>query len=159
MCAGCKSTHASTASGERSAGLLPKNSSPAACTKHSGRSRACGGGGATHARANPSGRWTTPPLTPRSPTFRITSGRWSNSHAVAAACDKAFPPPVPLAKREDETAAEWKARLTKEQKYELAEWQREHRWHPYQIRHSFATRVRKQHGLEAAQVLLGHARA
>jgi len=32
-------------------------------------------------------------------------------------------------------------------------------WHPYQLRHSFATRVRKQHGLEAAQVLLGHARA
>jgi len=32
-------------------------------------------------------------------------------------------------------------------------------WHPYQLRHSFATRVRKHHGLEAAQVLLGHARA
>jgi integrase len=32
-------------------------------------------------------------------------------------------------------------------------------WHPNQLRHSFATRVRRQHGLEAAQVLLGHARA
>lgn len=32
-------------------------------------------------------------------------------------------------------------------------------WHPNQLRHTFATRVRKQHGLEAAQVLLGHARA
>lgn len=32
-------------------------------------------------------------------------------------------------------------------------------WHPYQLRHSFATRVRKEHGLEAAQVLLGHSRA
>ena len=32
-------------------------------------------------------------------------------------------------------------------------------WHPYQLRHSFATRVRKEHGLEAAQVVLGHARA
>ena len=31
-------------------------------------------------------------------------------------------------------------------------------WHPNQLRHTFATRVmRKQHGLEAAQVLLGHA--
>ena len=32
-------------------------------------------------------------------------------------------------------------------------------WHPNQLRHTFATEVRKAHGLEAAQVLLGHARA
>lgn len=32
------------------------------------------------------------------------------------------------------------------------------RWHPNQLRHSFATRVRKQFGVEAAQVGLGHAR-
>lgn len=32
-------------------------------------------------------------------------------------------------------------------------------WHPNQLRHAFATRVRKVHGLEAAQVLLGHSRA
>ncbi len=32
-------------------------------------------------------------------------------------------------------------------------------WHPNQIRHTFASDVRKQHGLEAVQVLLGHARA
>ncbi|MFY7952710.1 MAG: tyrosine-type recombinase/integrase [Armatimonadaceae bacterium] len=32
-------------------------------------------------------------------------------------------------------------------------------WEPNQLRHSFATEVRKAHGLEAAQVLLGHARA
>ncbi len=32
-------------------------------------------------------------------------------------------------------------------------------WHPNQLRHSFATRVRRKHGLEAAQVLLGHANA
>jgi site-specific recombinase XerD len=81
------------------------------------------------------------------------------SHAVAVACDRAFPAPAPLGQRDDETAAAWKARLTDEQKAQLAEWQREHRWHPYQLRHAFATRVRKQHGLEAAQVLLGHSRA
>ncbi len=33
------------------------------------------------------------------------------------------------------------------------------RWHPNQIRHLFATEVRSAHGLEAAQVLLGHSRA
>jgi integrase len=32
-------------------------------------------------------------------------------------------------------------------------------WHPNQLRHSLATRTRKQFGLEAAQVLLGHSRA
>lgn len=31
-------------------------------------------------------------------------------------------------------------------------------WHPNQLRHSFATRVRKDFGVEAAQVGLGHAR-
>ena len=31
--------------------------------------------------------------------------------------------------------------------------------HPNQLRHLFATEVRKAHGLEAAQVLLGHSRA
>jgi integrase len=32
-------------------------------------------------------------------------------------------------------------------------------WHPNQLRHTFATEVRDAHGLEAAQVLLGHSRA
>ena len=32
-------------------------------------------------------------------------------------------------------------------------------WHPNQLRHSKATELRKKHGLEAAQVILGHARA
>jgi site-specific recombinase XerC len=38
-------------------------------------------------------------------------------------------------------------------------WRKAHRWHPNQLRHAFGTRVRKTHGLEAAQVLLGHSRA
>ena len=32
-------------------------------------------------------------------------------------------------------------------------------WHPNQLRHNFATMARRQYGLEAAQVLLGHTRA
>jgi integrase len=32
-------------------------------------------------------------------------------------------------------------------------------WHANQLRHLFATEVRKVYGLEAAQVVLGHARA
>lgn len=41
----------------------------------------------------------------------------------------------------------------------MKEWRKSHCWSPNQLRHTFATRVRKQHGLEAAQVLLGHSRA
>jgi site-specific recombinase XerC len=33
------------------------------------------------------------------------------------------------------------------------------RWHPNRLRHSFATNARRDHGLEAAQILLGHAKA
>ena len=32
-------------------------------------------------------------------------------------------------------------------------------WHPNQLRHSKATEIRRQFGLEAAQVVLGHAKA
>ena len=32
-------------------------------------------------------------------------------------------------------------------------------WHPNQLRHAHGTRVRREYGLEAAQVVLGHARA
>jgi integrase len=32
-------------------------------------------------------------------------------------------------------------------------------WHPHQLRHSHATEVRRQFGLEAAQVVLGHSQA
>jgi integrase len=80
----------------------------------------------------------------------------SYRRAIARACDQAFPPPPPLAQRDDETAGEWRKRLTPEQRAELLVWRKAHRWHPHQLRHSAATRVRKQFGLDAAQVVLGH---
>lgn len=61
-------------------------------------------------------------------------------------------------KRADETIAEWETRLTGEQKTELKAWVSAHRWHVNQLRHSAATRVRKEFGLEAASVVLGHAK-
>ncbi|WP_246173546.1 tyrosine-type recombinase/integrase [Limnoglobus roseus] len=85
--------------------------------------------------------------------------RGSYGTAIDRACDKAFPPPGELAQRIDETRSAWMARLTADQRSQLRRWQKEHRWHPNQLRHLFATQVRKEHGLEAAQVLLGHARA
>jgi integrase len=85
--------------------------------------------------------------------------RGSYGLAIDWACDRAFPPPDKLAQRRDETRSEWWARLTEKEKDEVKAWRKAHRWHPNQLRHSFATKVRKQHGLEAAQVLLGHSRA
>ena len=29
-------------------------------------------------------------------------------------------------------------------------------WHPHQLRHNYATRVRKEYGIETARILLGH---
>lgn len=93
----------------------------------------------------------------RVPTERYTPA--AISHAVAIACSKAFPPPPSLARHPGEGIRRWKARLNEQEKTALLEWQRQHRWHPYQLRHSFGTRVRGNYGLEAAQVLLGHSNA
>lgn len=62
----------------------------------------------------------------------------SYARAIARACALAFPAPDEL---DDDARRQWDA---------------EHRWSPNQLRHSYATEVRKQFGLEAAQVMLGH---
>jgi integrase len=76
--------------------------------------------------------------------------------ALQRGCDKANPPPSPLDKRDDETGKQWRDRLTPKQRAELKKWEKEHRWHPHQLRHNFATDVRRQHGIEMAKIILGH---
>ena len=61
--------------------------------------------------------------------------------AIQRACGAAFPPPEEL--EEDARTA----------------WRKAHQWHPNRLRHSAATLIRQQFGLEAAQVALGHASA
>lgn len=81
----------------------------------------------------------------RSPRERFDAG--SYRRAIEYACDRAWPMPegsLPEGVDPAEAAAQWR---------------RDHRWHPNQLRHSFATSVRREFGLEAAQVLLGHATA
>jgi integrase len=75
----------------------------------------------------------------------------SYHQAVIRACDRAFPRPE-LSKIRCEN-------LTADQRVELAKWRKEHRWSPLQLRHTAATIVRSRFGLEAAQVVLGHAKA
>ncbi len=62
----------------------------------------------------------------------------SYSRAIRNACAKAFPPGCEL------------------DRPSFLAWNRKHAWAPNQLRHSMATNVRKSHGIEAAQVLLGH---
>jgi integrase len=56
-------------------------------------------------------------------------------------CDAAFPPPPEL------TDAQ-----------EIKHWHKDHRFHANQLRHTFATDMRKQHGLEITSLLLGHSK-
>lgn len=83
----------------------------------------------------------------------------SYRQAVHRACDRSFPAPEPLCRREGETAKQHRERLSEEERAALAKWQSEQRWSPNQLRHAAATEIRKKFGLEAAQVILGHAAA
>lgn len=82
----------------------------------------------------------------------------SYDQAIRHACNACWPLPDDLKRAKGETTKEWQERLG-DRWQAVLDWRREHRWAPNQLRHNFATTVRKQHGLEAAQVLLGHARA
>eukprot|EP01047_Picozoa_sp_COSAG01_P004494 COSAG01_NODE_148_length_24037_cov_219.235859_12_plen_375_part_00 len=64
--------------------------------------------------------------------------RWNYREKINQACDKAFPAP---------------AGITGEA---LKSWRKQHRWAPNRLRHSRATAIREQYGLEAAQAVLGH---
>ncbi|SIN69713.1 Phage integrase family protein [Singulisphaera sp. GP187] len=94
----------------------------------------------------------------------------SYSQAVARGCQLAFPHPEESRRRaeakdkglsKDQRRKLWEElkawRI--EHRADLADWHREHRWHPNQLRHSAATAIRQRFGLEAAQTVLGHARA
>ncbi|HXD85534.1 MAG TPA: tyrosine-type recombinase/integrase [Urbifossiella sp.] len=106
----------------------------------------------SHERRNARSRQATPSATE---AYTATS----YGHAVAKACDRAWPPLGKIARQKGESVKAWWGRLSESQQDDVKAWQRQHRWHPNQLRHTFATKARKEHGLEAAQVLLGHARA
>jgi integrase len=67
----------------------------------------------------------------------------SYRRAIHRACAKAFPAPKGI---ENDPA-------------KLKAWHDEHGWSPKQLRHAAATKIRRQFGLEAAQVVLGHSQA
>ncbi len=77
--------------------------------------------------------------------------RRSYRQAICRACDRAFPHPTLSTIKPKQ--------LTAEQRVELKEWRAMHRWSPLQLRHTAATQIRARFGLEAAQIVLGHAKA
>lgn len=83
----------------------------------------------------------------------------SYRRAIERGCGAAFPPPPSLARQEGEDVGAWRKRLTPTQMADLDRWRAEHRWHPHQLRHNAATFLRREYGIEAARVVLGHASA
>lgn len=94
------------------------------------------------------------PKRPKREKYDETSYR----NAIYRACDKAFPPLPPLVRRSGEKLRQWKSRLTPAEREALSHWRSEHHWHPNQLRHTAATLVRQQHGIETARVVLGHSK-
>lgn len=75
----------------------------------------------------------------------------SYARAILRGCQKAWPAPIPAELKGKERKA-WIA----EHRDEIKRWDKEHSWTPHRLRHSFATKVRREYGIEAARVLLGH---
>jgi integrase len=101
----------------------------------------------------------TVPTRPPGESYTVDSYR----RAIQRGCDDAFPPPEELARTEVkgkkgsrwETPAEWRARLGPDAWAKLRQWQKDHRWHPHQLRHNAATEIRREHGLDMARIILG----
>ena len=77
----------------------------------------------------------------RQPGERYTSDTYRR--AIERGCALAFPPPEEIKNEPDAVKA----------------WRKAHHWHPHQLRHTRGTQVRREFGLEAAQVHLGHSKA
>ncbi len=85
------------------------------------------------------------------------------NRAIQRGCETAFEMPDELRYidrflRRDKTLTPTQfAKLKQERQLEAAAWRKEHCWSPNQLRHTRATTIRERFGLEAAQIVLGHA--
>jgi len=109
------------------------------------------------------------PMTPSQAKRRPKQGRrrpWrlrydvhSYRRAIQRACDLAFPLPPHLAPCSKQGSKARRGRLTDGERAEARTWRRQNRWHPHQLRHNAATRLRKEFGIETARIILGHSSA
>jgi len=89
----------------------------------------------------------------RKPKCKAGESYPTNSYrrAIYRACDKTYPhPKLGYIMRNTFSEAE---------RNQLRAWQKKHRWAPNRLRHTAATEIRREFGLEAAQVILGHSAA
>jgi integrase len=85
-------------------------------------------------------------------------------HAIRRGCELAFGMPKEF--RNIPTAAEvasGKAKIDAAERERLlglaSAWRQRHCWHPNQLRHAAATRIRAAYGIELARIILGHSSA
>lgn len=98
---------------------------------------------------------------------RVRGERYSSMSyytGIQNACAAAWPLPAHLARREIapgrlETLKAYARRLTPTERAEIKAFRATKRFHPHQLRHTAATLIRQQFGLEAAQLVLGHSSA
>ena len=76
----------------------------------------------------------------------------SYRRAITRGCELAFGMPRELLRMDPR----WEADRRSTKQKEAAAWRAEHCWAPNQLRHTCATQVRAELGLEAAQSILGH---
>jgi len=101
-------------------------------------------------RSQPYVRKTTPK---RAPGERYTNHAYA--HAIQRACELAFRMPAELRRISKKLHADERAHLARL----AAEWREANCWHPNQLRHNAATRIRAAYGIEAARIILGHSSA
>ena len=87
---------------------------------------------------------------PAKPLFAITRGAYCR--ATIRGCERAFGLPVELRRISKNLPT-----AEREKRRRLAsEWREENCWSPHWLRHTAATRVREQRGIESTQAMLGH---
>ena len=108
----------------------------------------------------------------------VEAEEWRNSHRVVARDPnrrtKVYPCELKAREKRKAAAKRRPSKRPKRDHYDTASYRRAIKygivkakangvqilsWHPHQLRHSRATEVRRQYGVEGAQVALGHARA
>jgi integrase len=117
-------------------------------------------------RKTPAGYGNTAGSNCKAKPSRVPGERYtpnSYAHAIKRACEKAYA--LPAALKEPVTPKQKQGAIAAglmaperiaERRAARSAWRNVHTFHPHQLRHSAATRLRRGYGLEAARTILGH---
>lgn len=109
-------------------------------------------------RVTPRGRGNGPGSNRVSEPRRVPQKSYTTAsyrRAIHRACEATFAMPARLRRIDKALPEADQEKLSRERDA----WRATHLWSPNQLRHTAATEVRKRYGLEAAQIVLGHAAA